>query len=160
MPVDLDEATRVFVEDFAYAWGQAGIPRMEGRILGLLLIVDAPMLSSARIAELLGASAGAVSMATRSLINVGFIRPHSVPGDRNRYFRVEDDVWGGFLASEREYFGKVSATIDYGLGLLEDTDGGPRTRLENARRYMTWLSGYHSRMLADWEAYRDGDETT
>ncbi|WP_408625998.1 GbsR/MarR family transcriptional regulator, partial [Burkholderia cenocepacia] len=102
MPTDLDAATRSFIEDFAYAWGVAGNPRMDGRVLGLFMIVDAPLLSSARIAHLLHASAGAVSMSTRSLLSIGFIKPVSLPGDRSHYFRVEDDVWGSFLAGERE----------------------------------------------------------
>ncbi|KNC24717.1 hypothetical protein FF38_06605, partial [Lucilia cuprina] len=63
----LSEEARTFVEDFAFSWGAAGNPRMDGRVLGLLLIVDRPFLSSAQIAEMLGASAGAVSMSTRAL---------------------------------------------------------------------------------------------
>ncbi len=93
----LDEATLTFIEDFAFAWGAAGNPRMEGRVLALLLITDEPHLSLSQIAGLLNASTGAVSMSTRALMNLGFLKPHSIPGDRNRYFRTEEDVWGSFL---------------------------------------------------------------
>ncbi len=151
----LTEEARTFVEDFAFAWGAAGNPRMDGRVLGLLLIVDRPFLSSAQIAEMLAASAGAVSMSTRALVSLGFLKPHSLPGDRNRYFRVEEDVWGGFLAGERDYARRITSTIDYGLDILPDEADGPRTRLQNARRYMVWLIGYHRKMLGDWQAYRD-----
>ncbi|WP_144721944.1 GbsR/MarR family transcriptional regulator [Agrococcus jejuensis] len=155
MPTELDEATRAFIEDFAYAWGTAGNPRMDGRVLGLLLVVDAPYLSSARIADLLRASAGAVSMSTRSLMNVGFLKPVSIPGDRSHYFRAEDDVWGGFLAGEREYLRRIETAIAYGLDIVPEGATGPRTRLENAERYMSWLAGYHAKMLADWQRFRD-----
>lgn len=158
MPTEIDEATRAFVEDFAYAWGTAGNARMDGRVLGLLLVVDAPFLSSARIADLLRASAGAVSMSTRSLMNVGFLKPVSVPGDRSHYFRAEDDVWGGFLAGEREYLRRIESTIAYGLDIVPEGATGPRTRLENAQRYMSWLAGYHAKMLADWQRFRDEQE--
>lgn len=153
----LSEEARTFVEDFAFSWGAAGNPRMDGRVLGLLLIVDRPFLSSTQIADLLGASAGAVSMSTRALVSLGFLKPHSLPGDRNRYFRVEEDVWGSFLAGERDYARRVTSTIEYGLDILPDDASGPRTRLQNARRYMIWLMGYHRKMLADWQAYRDAD---
>lgn len=158
MPTELDEATRAFVEDFAYAWSTSGNPRMEGRVLGLLLVVDAPFLSSARIADLLRASAGAVSMATRSLMNVGFLKPVSMPGDRSHYFRAEDDVWGGFLAGEREYLRRIESAVAYGLDVVPESATGPRTRLENAQRYMSWLAGYHAKMLADWQRFRDEQE--
>lgn len=159
---DLDEATRAFIEDFAYAWGAAGNPRMDGRVLGLLLIVDRPYLSSAQIADLLKASTGAVSMSTRALMNLGFIKHHSVPGDRSHHFRTEEDVWGSFLAGERDYLSRISSTIEFGLDTLPDGAEHPRTRLNTARRYMTWLASYHRKMLADWQAYRDSpdeDET-
>ncbi|WP_193753652.1 GbsR/MarR family transcriptional regulator [Microbacterium testaceum] len=155
-PADvLDEAVSAFVEDFAYAWGAAGNPRMEGRVLALLLIVDEPYLSSARIADLLQASAGAVSMSTRALVNLGFLKRHAIPGDRSHYFRTEDDVWGGFLAGERDYVRRINSTLEFGLDVLPEDASRPRTRLTNALRYMTWLVGHHRKMLAEWQEYRD-----
>lgn len=151
----LDEAVSAFVEDFAYAWGATGTPRMEGRVLGLLLIMDEPYLSSARIGDLLQASTGAVSMSTRALLNVGFIKRHTIPGDRNHYFRTEDDVWGSFLAGERDYVHRTNAIFEYGLDLLPPGPSAPRTRLTNALGYMNWLVGHHRKMLAEWQEYRD-----
>jgi hypothetical protein len=155
---ELDDATWSFVEDFATSWVSTNNSRMDGRVLALLIIVEEPFLSSARIAELLRASTGAVSTATRSLVSVGFLKRHSVPGDRSHYFRVEDDVWGNFLSGEREYLRRMKATVVGGLSLVPDDASGPRTRLRNAQRYMTWLEGYHRKMLADWEAYRDAPD--
>ena len=157
-PTELDDETRTFVEDFASSWESANNTRMDGRVLGLLIIVDEPYLSSARIARLLQASTGAVSMATRALVSVGFIKRHALPGDRAHYFRVEDDVWGAFLSGEREYLRRMKGTVIGGLGLVAEDAAGHRTRLRNAQRYMTWLEGYHRKMLADWEAYRDAAE--
>ncbi|MFJ6001714.1 GbsR/MarR family transcriptional regulator [Arthrobacter sp. NPDC092385] len=155
---ELDDKTRTFIEDFASSWELANNARMEGRVLGLLMIVDEPYLSSAQIGQLLQASTGAVSMATRSLVIVGFLKRHNIPGDRAHYFRVEDDVWGTFLSGEREYLRRMKGAITGGLGILDSEAASPRTRLRNAERYMTWLEGYHRKMLLDWEAYRDAHE--
>lgn len=146
----LDAAAEHFVEQFALTWS----PRMEGRIIALLMIMDRPYLSAQQIARLLKASAGAVSTGTRRLAEAGFIKRHSVLGDRQHYFRVEDDIWGSFLAGERNYLGHMRNVIDDGLAIAGDADG-PHKRLVNARNYMEWLAGYHRKMLADWEAYRD-----
>lgn len=146
----LDAAAEHFVEQFALTWS----PRMEGRIIALLMIMDRPYLSSQQIARLLKASAGAVSTGTRRLAEAGFIKRHSVLGDRHHYFRVEDDIWGSFLAGERAYLTHLRNVIDDGLAIAGDADG-PHKRLVNARNYMEWLAGYHRKMLADWEAYRD-----
>ena len=157
-PTQLDEATRTFIEDFASSWELANNARMEGRVLGLLIIVDEPYLSSAQIGQLLQASTGAVSMATRSLVAVGFLKRHTLPGDRAHYFRVEDDVWGTFLSGEREYLRRMKSAVLGGLETLPGVAASPRTRLRNAERYMTWLEGYHRKMLLDWEEYRDAHE--
>ncbi|WP_235929457.1 GbsR/MarR family transcriptional regulator [Cellulomonas citrea] len=178
LPV-LDQARTQFVEQFALVWATAGNPRMEGRIMGLLMILDEPYLSSTQIATMLHASAGAVSTSTRQLVDVGFLKRHVIPGDRNHYFRVEDDIWGSFLGGERHYLQRLQDVIDTGFAVIpgataggepttpsdaqpdataptaEHPDAGPLLRLTNARLYITWLTGYQRRMLADWQAYRD-----
>ncbi|WP_250445407.1 GbsR/MarR family transcriptional regulator [Actinotalea sp. C106] len=155
-PLELDDSARQFVEEFGLLWEKAQSTRMEGRITGLLMIVDAPYLSSAQIAHLLQASAGAVSTSTRVLVEVGFIKRHVIPGDRNHYFRVEDDIWGSFLAGERAYLMRLAEAIEVGFAALDgDGDTGRRRRMINAHNYMTWLSDYHRTMLKEWVVYRD-----
>ena len=80
---------------------------------------------------------------------------HTVPGDRRHFFKVEDDVWGSFLAGERWYLTRMAAVIRSGLQMRAGQEPGPRTRLVNADRYMTWLQSYHRKMLEDWRKYRD-----
>jgi hypothetical protein len=150
----LDTAAEHFIEQFALTWTAMNSPRMEGRIIALLMIVDRPYLSLQQIATLLKASSGAASTGTRRLVEVGFVKRHSVLGDRQHYFRVEDDIWGSFLAGERAYLDHLGQVIDDGLAIAGDAEG-PHKRLVNARNYMEWLAGYHRKMLADWEAYRD-----
>lgn len=158
---ELDDARTQFVEQFALVWATAGNPRMEGRIMGLLMILDEPFLSSTQIATMLHASAGAVSTSTRQLVDVGFLKRHVIPGDRNHYFRVEDDIWGSFLAGERHYLQRLQDVIDTGFdavpggGRTRTAESGPLLRLSNAQLYLGWLQGYNARMLSDWRAYRD-----
>ncbi|HEY0217266.1 MAG TPA: MarR family transcriptional regulator [Cellulomonas sp.] len=154
-PLVLDAAEQQFVEEFALTWENSHSPRMEGRVVGLLMIVDRPYLSSQQIAALLHASAGAVSGATRRLLEVGFVKRHVIPGDRNHYFRAEDDIWGSFLAGERLYLRRLGRVIEDGLAATDPDAAGPRRRLGNAQHYMEWLAGYHRKMLADWQVYRD-----
>ncbi|WP_210417383.1 MULTISPECIES: GbsR/MarR family transcriptional regulator [unclassified Cellulomonas] len=147
-----------WIEQFALTWEGTNSARMEGRVVGLLMIADRPYLSSQQIAQLLTASAGAVSTATRRLVEVGFIQRHAIGGDRNHYFRVEDDIWGRWLASERNYLPRLQRVLD--AALTGGPAEGPERRLRNARNYMEWLAGYHRKMLADWEAYRDAQAGT
>ncbi|GAA3135163.1 DNA-binding transcriptional regulator GbsR (MarR family) [Kribbella aluminosa] len=154
---DWEEDTRRadFVEQFALLRELAGSPRMEGRVLGYLMVSNKPYVASAELTRALSASAGSISSATRRLIDLGFIGRHAVPGDRNHYFKVEDDVWGSFLAGERRSLGKQRQLFDDMIAELPEGMAGPRKRLKNARNYFDWLAKYHRKMLADWQEHRD-----
>ncbi|AWB87698.1 GbsR/MarR family transcriptional regulator [Mycetocola zhujimingii] len=154
---DADEremARRQFAEDLSIIWEGAGTNRMDGRVLGYLMIMDRPYISSADLAAALHASAGAVSMATRRLLDTNFIRRHSVPGDRSHYFRAEEDPWGSFLATEKNHFDREIEVIEDALELLGPDESAARVRLTNGRDYLHWIHGYHHKMLADWQAHK------
>lgn len=145
---------RQFAEDISLIWEMAGTSRMDGRVLGYLMIMDRPYISSADLAEALGASTGAVSMATRRLIDTNFIRRHSVPGDRSHYFMANEDPWGTFLANERRYFDREISVLNAGLEWIAPEESNARVRLLNGRDYLEWVQDYHHKMLADWREHK------
>ncbi|WP_210588383.1 transposase [Streptomyces sp. GESEQ-35] len=143
-----------FVEEIGLVWEAAGSSRMDGRIIAYLLITDVPYVSSAELARALRVSAGSVSLATRRLVEAGFIRRHAVPGERSHYFRVEDDVWGSFLAGERRYLDRQEYLAEQAITLLGPEEEAPRRRLSNMRDYMRWVRSSHGELLAQWRTYR------
>ena len=87
------KATRKdFVERFAIAQEGDGLPRIAGRIFGLLLTGERD-LSLDEIAHELGASKGSASVNTRLLEQRGFIERISRPGDRRDYYRIMPDLF-------------------------------------------------------------------
>jgi hypothetical protein len=144
-----------FVEEFALNWASMGSPRMEGRVIGYLLITDKPYLSSDDLAAALSASSGSISTATRRLVEVGFIKRHVVPGDRSHYFKADDDLWGYFLSRERRGLLRQRDLFNDALEGGTVVDPRARLRLTNARNYMEWLYDYNRVMLSDWQEYRD-----
>ncbi|RLL65957.1 transposase [Streptomyces sp. Z26] len=143
-----------FVEEMGLLWEAAGSGRMDGRIIAYLLVTDVPYVSSAQLAAALRVSAGSISLATRRLAEAGFLKRHAVPGERSRYFRVDDDVWGGFLAGERRYLDQQQRLAERALALLGPDEEAPRRRLRNMRDYMRWVQGGHRDLLARWHAYQ------
>jgi len=147
-------ARRSFVEEFGTLWTSMGAPPIEGRVLAYLMITPEPDATTAELIRELNASAGAVSMATRHLVEVGFIQRHVVPGERVHRFRVDDDVWGSWLAREHTYLDRLRAVLERSLSRLGPDAERPRRRLTNGRAYHEWLAGYHRKMLDDWQAYK------
>lgn len=156
-PEDIDERElyrREFAEEISLIWEMTGTSRMDGKVLGYLMIMDQPYISSADLAKALSASTGAVSMATRRLIDTNYIRRHPVPGDRSHYFKAEEDPWGSFLANERRYFDRHIRSIDTALQWLGPEENDARIRLTNGRDYLEWVQDYHHKMLADWQEHK------
>lgn len=149
-----EQYRRQFAEEISLIWEMTGTSRMDGRVLGYLMIMDQPYISSADLAAALSASTGAVSMATRRLIDTNYIRRHSVPGDRSHYFKAEEDPWGSFLANERRYFDRHIASIDSALSWLGPDEAEARVRLTNGRDYLEWIQEYHHKMLGDWREHK------
>lgn len=154
-----EQARRVFAEEFGVIWErERGSPRMEGRVIGYLMVMRDPYISLADLGKVLKASTGSISLTTRNLADMGFIRRHVVPGDRSHYFRAESDMWGSWLAGERRYLDRQRVCIESALAIVEDSsdegDIAARERLENGRDYMIWLASYHQKMLAAWETYK------
>ena len=149
-----EQYRRQFAEEVSLIWEMTGTSRMDGRVLGYLMIMDRPYISSAELAKALNASTGAVSMATRRLIDTNYIRRHSVPGDRSHYFKAEEDPWGSFLASEGRYFDRHIRAIDTALRWLDPSEKDAQVRLRNGRDYLEWIQDYHHKMRADWEQHK------
>ena len=64
---------RHFIEDISLYFEQMGLPRMAGRVLGVLLIAEPPQQSLNDLCEMLQASKSSVSTTTRLLIEMGLI---------------------------------------------------------------------------------------
>ena len=153
-----EQRRREIVEEMGVFWEQNGSPRMQGRIVGYLMLSDAPSVSTAELMSALQASAGSISTSTRLLVEQGFIRRVAAPAERSHYFRAEEDVWGAFLAGERGYLHSRKRFAEEVVRELGDADTPSRRRMSNMRDYMAWLADHHRAMLQDWEDFkRDRD---
>lgn len=79
------------IEDFGLFFEQYGLPRIFGRIYGLLLLTDEPHLSLEQIASELKISKASASTMARQLQAMTMIIKSSVPGDRRDYYKVADN---------------------------------------------------------------------
>lgn len=76
-----------FIERAGLLWQKDGLPRIAGRIFGLLLVSPDPC-SLDDIAAALGVSKASVSNDTRLAERMGLIERVSLPGDRKDYYQI------------------------------------------------------------------------
>lgn len=135
----MDEpAIERFVEDLGILLElEAGTPRMVGRALGWLLVCDPPEQSAAELAEMLQASKGSISTATRVLLRMGFIERVRFRGERFDRFRVQPEAWDEFFWRD-EQFKTPRRVLQLGLDALADEPPARRARLKELDTIYAW----------------------
>ena len=108
-----------FIEDIGLFFEEMGLPRMAGRILGVLLISDPPAQSINDLTEKLNASKSAISIMARLLVERGLIERVASPLPRRDYYRFKPGGWINYL---REWLGLMSelhSIAERGLALMD-----------------------------------------
>lgn len=121
-----------FIEDISLYFEQMGIPRMAGRILGVLLIASPPEQSIDDLCEQLQASKSAVSTSARLLSEMGLIERAPSPLPRRVYFRFQPGGWLKFMRMYLRMMASLHDIAERGLELLKDEDPSLSERLQEA----------------------------
>lgn len=140
---------------------ETGTPRMVGRVLGWLLVCDPPGQSAAELADVLQASRGSISTATRVLIRIGLVERVRVRGERFDRFQAAPAAWDEVLW-RKEQFSLPRRVMQLGLEALADEPAARRTRLEEVDFMYAWweerITDLHEQYKADKARARGADE--
>jgi DNA-binding transcriptional regulator GbsR (MarR family) len=121
-----------FTEDISLYFEQMGLPRMAGRVLGVLLISDPPAQSLTDLCGILQASKSSVSTMTRLLSEMGLIERAHSPVPRQVYFQFKAGGWLVFIRQRLKLWASLHQIAEQGLELLQDRDPALRQRLQEA----------------------------
>lgn len=106
-----------FVETVGLYFDAMGIPRIGGRIFGLLVLSPRP-LSLDEIAQILGISRASVSINTRFFISNGSMEIRAVAGDRRQYYAMKKDVFFSRLPFIRSKVHGMRELFQQGLSAI------------------------------------------
>ena len=142
-----------FVETFASAFVDAGVPRMPSRVFAAILASDAGRLTAAELAEQLRASPAAISGAVRYLIQVSLIARERDPGSRRDVYAVGDDGWYEAIVRRERLLELWARAVRDGVAALgPDTPAG--ARLAETLAFFEFLQAEMPAMLERWRAVR------
>lgn len=149
-----DELLR-FVERFALALRDSGVPPMAARVLAFALADDADRYTAADLQERLGVSAAAVSGAVRWLVQARLLRRDREPGTRSDLYVLDDaDLWSPIFAAEAEALGRWAAVVAEGVDAVgADTPGG--RRLRESQEFFAFVQGELAGVLDRWREHRE-----
>jgi DNA-binding transcriptional regulator GbsR (MarR family) len=123
---------------------------MSGRVLGWLLVCDPPQQSFGEITEVLQASKGSISSATRMLTTMGLIERTAQPGDRRDFFRIRPGAWADVLRLKLEGIVVFRELAERGLKLLEDESPETRQRLLEMHALYAFFEREMPQMFERW----------
>jgi DNA-binding transcriptional regulator GbsR (MarR family) len=89
----VSEVKQEFIQDYGEAYQSFGLPKLMGRVVGLMLYYRKP-LSLPQITTELNVSKGPVSQVTKRLLDHNLIQAVWVPGDRKSYYQITPDIFG------------------------------------------------------------------
>jgi DNA-binding transcriptional regulator GbsR (MarR family) len=153
-PIDkfkkLDPELVRFMENMGMYFESFGIPRIGGRILGLLLIAHEP-LSAERIASILKVSRASISTNFRLLLTSNLAEKVTYPGDRTTYFMFPESGLEKTLLVEIQGIEALKRLVQQGLIALPSEDSA-RSRMQEMIDWTDFLLKLYQKALIDWRA--------
>lgn len=130
----MDQATQEFVERVGLKFEAEGLPRIAGRIMGVLLVSSEPRTQD-ELAELLQVSRGSISSNARLLERMGSVERVGQPGDRRDFYRLSGCMHARVLEHWTERMRQLRDLMTDALSVPSASDPAVRERLEMKREF-------------------------
>ena len=144
-----EPAVRRFVESFAAALVEAGVPQMPALVFVTLLATDTGGLTAEELATQLQVSRAAISGAVKYLDQVGLTSRERQPGSRRYRYVLRDPTWYTVVARRERILDRWIAATREGVDAL-----GPGTpagrRLAESLAFFEFLRQEMPALLARW----------
>ena len=125
----LSAEAQSFVEGVGAYFERFALPRIGGRLLGLLLVVDRT-LSLDDMANTLGVSRASVSTNMRLILAIGLAELVTLPGDRRDYYQFTDDAWEQAMLIDMEGVQALRRLAVRGLEVITTSENTAREHLD------------------------------
>jgi predicted transcriptional regulator len=144
-----EAAVRRFVESFAAALVDAGVPHMPALVFVALLANDGGRLTADELATQLQVSRAAISGAVRYLAQVGLTVRERQPGSRRYLYALRDPSWYELVARREQLLDQWIAVMAQGIDALgANTPAGER--LAESQAFFQFLRREMPAMLERW----------
>jgi DNA-binding transcriptional regulator GbsR (MarR family) len=141
------ELTR-FIESMGLYFENSGIPRIGGRVLGLLMIAHDP-LTADDIAKILKVSRASLSTNLRMLATSGLVEKTSILHDRTTYYIFPDASLEQRMQAGIQSAVTFKKVTEQGLAALP-ADDSARTRMKMSIEWSDLLIEYFEEAIVEW----------
>ena len=135
----LTSKQKEIVETIGVFHEQNGLQPALGRIMGLIMVIDAAEVTFEEIVENLSLSKSAVSTALKLLQTQNKVEYTTKPGDRKRYFKLKKSNWENELKKGISEGLQFSDILNEVLAIRDNNNIEFNRHLENVRDFMIFL---------------------
>jgi DNA-binding transcriptional regulator GbsR (MarR family) len=150
-----DPAAR-FIEQMGLVAQGDHLPRIAGRILGLLVLEGGPC-GFSELAERLQVSRGSISSNTRVLEDLGVIERVTRPGDRQDYFQMGEEPYARMLGGIIQRMERAQAVVRGARVNLKDATPETQRRLERLGEFYRSVGDCFRELVARFSEEREAD---
>jgi DNA-binding transcriptional regulator GbsR (MarR family) len=147
------EAVLRYIEHYASALVEAGVPRMPARVFAALQCTDSGRLTAAEVAEILQVSPAAVSGAVRYLTQFNLVRREREPGSRRDQYVVADNTWYEAVFSRDRVMARWETSAREGVEVLGATTPAGR-RMEESLVFFEFIRRELGELQTRWEKFK------
>jgi DNA-binding transcriptional regulator GbsR (MarR family) len=153
MERETEQAIVEFVERMGLITQAEGLPRIAGRILGLMVVHGGPF-GFADLAERLSVSRASISTNTRLLEDLGVIERTATPGDRQDYFRLSRQPYARLMRGVVERMRRAREVVQGAQGELPPDMAAAQERLAELDAFYEALIESFGNVIEAWDAKR------
>jgi DNA-binding transcriptional regulator GbsR (MarR family) len=150
----MDQQTAQFIESMGLALESDGLPRIAGRIFGLLLVSEEARSLDDLAAEL-GVSKASISTNARLLEHRGVLEQVSRPADRRDYYQVPHDLFSHTMSQRLARWQRFHEAIGAARTSLPIRSPEVRDRLEEYEQAYAYMSRVIQEALGRWQGMRE-----
>jgi len=143
----LSKDQKDFIDKLGFYYESYGIPRIGGRILGYILLLDSPI-SAEHISTDLGISRASVSTNLRLLINYGFIEKKMVQQGRTDFYVMAESAWENALTTRINGFRSLMNILD------TDSLNKDNSSVNEMREWCQLMYSIHEKARDEWKKRR------
>jgi DNA-binding transcriptional regulator GbsR (MarR family) len=147
------ESLSRFIEQLGLYFEGFGLPRIAGRLLGLLIVTD-HALPLDEIATRLQVSRASVSTNARLLLATRMIERVGVPGERRDFYAFIDRGWDAVIETDIDGVRTLRTLAAEALAGLGDEEPAARARLQDTVEFSAFYGDALATVLERWRARR------
>ncbi len=148
----LDADLLAFVDKIGLFYEGVGIPRISGRIVGLLLILEEPI-SPEEISKILGVSRSSISTNLAVLRYHKFAEEVRYPGKRKEYYKFSDNALENMMKMKLTHYDPFRNILQEGVEELRSKSIS-EDKINEMIKYLELEENHFVLLLEEWKSYQ------